>query len=88
MQSLHDAVTIPSEAVQFDSRGAYVYLVKQVERAGAPSDVAIMREVTPGIEAGRITVIEKGVVPEDMVVVEDALYCDGHHVTRNPPLGG
>lgn len=34
VQTLHNAVTIPSASVQLGSRGSYVYLVKQEEQAG------------------------------------------------------
>ena len=70
VQTLHDAVTIPAAAVQLGSRGSYVYLVKKEERDGHEVDVAILREVRPGIEAGRIAVIDSGVAPGDMVVVD------------------
>ena len=70
VQTLRDAVTIPAAAVQLGSRGSYVYLVKKEERDGAEADVAILREVKPGIEAGRIAVIDSGVAPGDMVVVD------------------
>lgn len=70
VQTLHDAVTIPAAAVQLGSRGSYVYLVKKEERDGDPVDVAILREVRTGIEAGRLAVIDSGVVPGDMVVVD------------------
>ena len=70
VQTLHDAVTIPAAAVQLGSRGSYVYLVKKEERDGQEADVALLREVTPGIEAGRIAVIDSGVAPGDMVVVD------------------
>ena len=70
VQTLRNAVTIPAAAVQLGSRGSYVYLVKKEERNGEAVDVAILREVTPGVEAGRLEVIDKGVAAGDMVVVD------------------
>ena len=70
VQTLRDAVTIPAAAVQLGSRGSYVYLVTKEERDGEQVEVALLREVTPGVEAGRIEVIDKGVAAGDMVVVD------------------
>ena len=70
VQTLHDAVTIPAAAVQLGSRGSYVYLVQQEEREGERADVALVREVKPGIAAGRLMVIDSGLAAGDMVVVD------------------
>lgn len=85
VQTLRNAVTVPSAAVQLGSRGSYVYLVNRKD-AGTPGrggpdmaggaaanvtdDVAVLREVTPGIEVGPIRVIDKGVAAGDLVVVD------------------
>ena len=67
---LHDAVTIPAAAVQRGARGTYVYLVRKEERDGQEADVAVVREVAPGIAAGRLEVIDSGLAAGDMVVVD------------------
>lgn len=64
---LHDAVTVPAAAVQLGRRGAYVYVVRQDAKG---QDEAELRLVTPGISAGGLTVIEKGLAPGEKVVVD------------------
>ena len=53
--------------MQLGRRGAYVYVVRQGEKGG---DEAELRLVTPGISAGGLTVIEKGLEPGEKVVVD------------------
>ncbi len=67
MQPLKNAVTIPSSAVQLGSRGSYVYVVSRNE---AGEEVARVREVTPGIGTDALTVIDKGLRPGEVVVVD------------------
>lgn len=70
VRTLHDAVTVPAAAVQLGARGSYVYLVRKEDRDGQETDVAVVREVRPGIEAGRLEVIDSGLAGGDMVVVD------------------
>lgn len=70
VQTLRDAVTVPAAAVQLGARGSYVYLVRKEDRDGQETDVAAVREVTPGIAAGRLEVIDSGLAAGDMVVVD------------------
>lgn len=67
VQPLKNAVTIPSSAVQLGSRGSYVYVVSRNE---AGEEVARVREVTPGIGTDALTVIDKGLRPGEVVVVD------------------
>lgn len=67
VQTIKDAVTIPSSAVQLGARGSYVYVVSKNE---AGEDVARVREVTPGISTDSLTVIDKGLKAGDVVVVD------------------
>ena len=64
---LHDAITVPAAAVQLGRRGAYVYVVRQDAKG---QDEAELRLVTPGISAGGLTVIEKGLASGEKVVVD------------------
>lgn len=70
VRTLHGAVTVPAAAVQLGARGSYVYLVRKEDRDGRETDVAVVREVAPGIEAGRLEVIDSGLAAGDMVVVD------------------
>lgn len=70
VQTLHDAVTVPAAAVQLGARGSYVYLVRKEDRDGQETDVALVREVKPGIAAGRLEVIDSGLAGGDVVVVD------------------
>lgn len=67
VRTLHNAVTVPTSAVQVGSRGAYVYVAaKNAEKREAVS----VRQVTPGIATDTLTVIDKGLEPGEMVVVD------------------
>ena len=58
-----DITVIPSEAVQAGQRGQYVYIVK-------PDQTTEARDVTIGPAVGQKIVIEKGVAPGEIVVVD------------------
>jgi multidrug efflux system membrane fusion protein len=74
VKTLEGVVTVSSAAVQQGPSGWFVYVVKDGK--------AEMREVTTGLAQGETTVIEKGVAPGEMVVVNgvDKLH-DGAEVT-------
>lgn len=65
-QNLAGVVTVPAAAVQLGARGSYVY---EIEKADG-GEKAVLREIVPGITAGQLTVVEKGVNPGDLVVVD------------------
>lgn len=67
VRMLKDAVTIPASAVQLGTRGSYVYVVDKNDKG---EDVARLREVTPGIGTNALTVIDKGLAPGEVVVVD------------------
>lgn len=69
-QTIPEAVTIPSAAVQLGSRGSYCYVVIREDKEGQAIDVAKFREVTPGIVTAGIEVIEKGIRAGELVVVD------------------
>lgn len=69
-RDLHDAVTVPAAAVQLGSKGSYVYVLSSEERDGQKVDIAHYRDVTPGILAGEVQIIEKGLKPGERVVVD------------------
>lgn len=69
-RNIPNAVTIPAAAVQLGAKGSYVYILTSEERDGKNVDVAHYREVTPGILAGDLQIIEKGLSPGERVVVD------------------
>lgn len=62
-----NAITVPTSAVQLGSRGAYVYVAA---KNGKGQDAVTVRPVTPGIATDALTVIDKGLEPGDLVVVD------------------
>jgi len=67
VRTLRNAITVPTSAVQVGSRGAYIYVVgKNAEKR----DIVNVRQVTPGIATDSLTVIDKGLKPGEMVVVD------------------
>jgi multidrug efflux system membrane fusion protein len=62
-RTLRGAVTVPSSAVQLGVRGAYVYVIDE-------RNVAHVREVTPGITAGRVSVIDQGLRADERVATD------------------
>lgn len=74
LQSLPDAVVVPSQAVQTGQNGKYIFVVK------ADNSVE-MRPVVAGVTDGGDTVIEKGVSAGDTVVTDGQLMLmPGGHV--------
>lgn len=63
VRTLKDAIVIPAAAVQFGSRGTYVYTVKDGETAA-------MREIKLGVSDGDLQAVESGLAPGDPVVLE------------------
>jgi membrane fusion protein, multidrug efflux system len=74
LTSLHDAVVVPSQAVQTGQQGQYVFVVK--------SDNSVeMRPVVPGEVVGGDEVIEKGIQAGERVVTDGQLMLfPGAHV--------
>ncbi|ENO86512.1 MdtA/MuxA family multidrug efflux RND transporter periplasmic adaptor subunit [Thauera linaloolentis] len=62
VRSIQDAVTIPADAVQFGSRGSYVYVVAD--------DKANVRPVALGASDGTKVVVESGIDGGEKVVLE------------------
>ena len=62
-----NAITVPTSAVQLGSRGAYVYVAA---KNGKGQDAVTVRPVTPGIATDALTVIDKGLEPGELVVVD------------------
>ena len=63
VRTLDDAVVIPSAAVQFGSRGTYVYVI-------GPENKAVVRDVVLGPIDGTLQAVTKGLKPGDPVVLE------------------
>lgn len=62
VETLQNAVIVPTAAVQYSSRGAFVYVVE--------NGVAILRDVTPGEGNDTVTVITRGIAPGDVLVID------------------
>lgn len=65
-----EAVTVPASAVQLGSKGSYVYVLANEDKAGKNVDVAYYREVVPGLLNGDVQIIESGLEPGERVVVD------------------
>ena len=63
VRTMQNAVVIPSAAVQFGSRGTYVYIVNAENKA-------MLRDVVLGPTAGTEQAIKEGLEPGDAVVLE------------------
>ena len=63
VRTLKDALVIPSAAVQFGSRGTYVYLVNEQSQA-------TVRDIVLGPSEGGVQAVLKGLEPGDKVVLE------------------
>ncbi len=66
LDTLRNATTVPSEAVQPGQQGQMVYVVKQ-DQTVEP------RIVTVGPTVGRKVIVEKGVAPGEKVVTDGQL---------------
>ena len=64
---LQNAITVPTSAVQLGSRGAYVYVAAKNDKG---QDAVTVRPITPGITNNALTVVEKGLEPGELVVVD------------------
>jgi membrane fusion protein, multidrug efflux system len=63
VRTLEQAIVIPSAAVQFGSRGTYVYVVDEKKKAR-------VRDVVLGPNDGTLQAVTKGLVAGDAVVLE------------------
>lgn len=88
VRSIQDAVTIPADAVQFGSRGSYVYLVVDGK--------ATLRDVALGASDGVRVVVENGLAGGEQVVLEgldrlregrDVVLTDSGGTDGTPPAG-
>nr|MBL8456277.1 efflux RND transporter periplasmic adaptor subunit [Zoogloeaceae bacterium] len=88
VRSIQDAVTIPADAVQFGSRGSYVYLVVDGK--------ATLRDVALGASDGIRVVVENGLAGGEQVVLEgldrlregrDVVLTDSGGADGAPPAG-
>jgi multidrug efflux system membrane fusion protein len=61
LATLHDAVMIPSEAVQVGQQGSFVFVLNS-------DGTAAQRDITPGQRQGENIVIEKGLAAGDTVI--------------------
>ena len=64
---LQNAITVPASAVQLGSRGAYVYVAAKNDKG---QDSVTVRPITPGITSNTLAVVEKGLEPGELVVVD------------------
>ena len=64
---LQNAITVPASAVQLGSRGAYVYVAAKNAKG---QDAVTVRPITPGITSNTLAVVEKGLEPGELVVVD------------------
>ena len=62
LATIHDAVVVPSQAVQTGQQGQFVFVIK--------ADTAELRPVNAGITHKDMTVIEKGLAPGEQVVTD------------------
>ena len=62
LATIHDAVVVPSQAVQTGQQGQFVFVIK--------ADTAELRPVNAGITHEDMTVIEKGLAPGEQVVTD------------------
>lgn len=60
---VHDAVTVPTRAVEIERGGAYVYIVR-------PDSTVERRFIEQGPEYGNNVIVERGVAPGENLVVE------------------
>jgi multidrug efflux system membrane fusion protein len=79
LDTLKDATLVPTQAVQISQAGPFVFVVKS-------DNTVELRPVTPGQrQQGDLTVIEKGVKPDETVVVTGQLaLAPGAKITPQP----
>ncbi len=78
----HDVTLIPTQAIQRNAQGAYVYVIKS-------DNTASMRTITPGTTDGSMTAVQ-GVEPQELVAVNgfDKLLDNAKVTVRQPASGG
>ena len=67
LQTIHDAVLVPSEAVQVGQQGTYVFVVNSDDKT-PPTVIAEQRLVTEGQRQGNQVVISDGLKPGDVII--------------------
>jgi len=63
LATLDNAIVVPSKAVSTGRDGKFVFVIK-------PDNTAWIRAVTAGVQAGDVTVVEKGLRPGETVVTD------------------
>jgi membrane fusion protein, multidrug efflux system len=85
LDSIKNAVVVPSQAVQTGQQGKYIFVVKQDKSVE-------IRPVVAGVTYGGDTVIDKGIAPRETVVTDGQLRLfPGAHVQAAAaarPVGG
>lgn len=66
LQTLREAVTVPTTAIQLSQQGPFVFVVK-------PDMTVEMRSITSGVTHGDETVVSKGLAPQERVVTSGQL---------------
>lgn len=69
-RTLRNALTVPTAAVQLGAKGSYCYTVESAERNGEKTEIALLKNIKPGIISGEIQVIDEGLKAGDKVVVD------------------
>jgi multidrug efflux system membrane fusion protein len=81
LSTLHDAILIPSDAVQIGQTGTYVFVV-------GPGNIAQQQPVKEGQRQGDQVVIESGLKPGDTIIKSGQLMVmPGAPVMPLPPPG-
>jgi multidrug efflux system membrane fusion protein len=77
----HNATLIPTQAIQRNAQGAFVYAIKSDQTAS-------MRTITPGTTDGSVTAVE-GLEPQEVVAVNgfDKLLDGARVIVRTPAKG-
>jgi multidrug efflux system membrane fusion protein len=66
MATLHDAIVVPSQAIQTGQKGTFVFVVK-------PDSTVELRPVAVGVSVDGVTVVQNGVAAGETVVTEGQL---------------
>ena len=70
LDTLHDALVVPSPAVQNGPDGTFVYLIQRAEEDGRAVVKVVVRNVKTGYAHAEKTVIASGLAPGDQVVID------------------
>jgi multidrug efflux system membrane fusion protein len=88
IETRHDGITVPAQAIQRGPNGTFVWLVK-------PDSTVDMRSVTVGQTIGDVALIEKGLEKGDRIVTDGqyrlrrgAKIVAGTPTAKAPPSGG